>query len=88
MDNDVGIAHLRVELIPSLSACLLASSIFVGRTRADLQLEDSKVGQQVVLSVLDLLLQIVLHPRQVGRVVPVYSRRQLGFPSILSDFLI
>ena len=36
------------------------------------QLEDGEVGEEVVLSVLDLLGEVVLHEAEVGRVIPVW----------------
>lgn len=35
------------------------------------QFEDGKVREQVVLPVADLRLEVLLHPRQVARVIPV-----------------
>lgn len=43
------------------------------RAHDNAQLEDSKVGEEVVLASGDLVLEVVLHEAQVGRVIPVLS---------------
>jgi hypothetical protein len=78
VDDSLGVTQLRVELV---SAAMLSNGdcdITVSRKACTpeeetlhAQFEDGEVREQVVLPIADLRLEVLLHPRQVARVIPV-----------------
>ena len=66
VDDGVRVGHLRVELVSD------RQPVSFQQRGVSSQLQDSQVGEEVVVLAGDLRAEVLLHPRQVVRVITVW----------------